>query len=79
MYKKHELLIGFIFSNNIFRHIRIFWKILKKKKKKMKMPELSRSVSPIKKEVKRSKLAWTTTTKTEDNFKIWMEKKFLSS
>ena len=43
------------------------------------MPELSRSVSPIKKEVKRSKLAWTTTTKTEDNFKIWMEKKFLSS
>ena len=24
MYKKHDLLIGFIFSNNIFRHLRIF-------------------------------------------------------
>ena len=60
MYKKHELIIGFIFWNNIFRHMRIFWKLLKKEKK---MVESSRSISPIKKKVKRSKLAWTTTTK----------------
>ena len=48
-----------IFWNNIFR--RIFWKILKK----MKMAESSRSLlSPIKKKVKRSKLAGMVTTKT---------------
>ena len=52
---------GFIFRNNIFRHIRIFPKILKKK---MKMAEPPRSISPIKKKAKRSKLAGTTTTKT---------------
>ena len=61
MYKKYELMIGFIFRNNIFRHIRIFPKILKKK---MKMAEPPRSISPIKKKAKRSKLAGTTTTKT---------------
>ena len=59
--KKHEHIIEtkFIFWNNIFRHIRIFWKILKK----MKMAESSKSLSPIKKKVKRSKQARTTTTK----------------
>ena len=60
MYKKYELMIGFIFRNNIFRHIRIFPKILKK----MKMAEPPRSISPIMKKAKRSKLAGTTTTKT---------------
>ena len=30
MYKKLELIIGFIFLNNIFRHMQIFQKILKK-------------------------------------------------
>ena len=59
MYKKYELMIGFIFRNNIFRHIRIFPKILKK----MKITESPRfySPSPIKKKAKRSKLAGTTT------------------
>ena len=55
-YKKYELIIGFSFWNNIFRHIRIFWKILKK----IKIAESSRSISPIKKKVKRSKVAGTT-------------------
>ena len=32
MYKKLELIIGFIFLNNIFRHMQIFQKILKKRK-----------------------------------------------
>ena len=55
----NELLIDFIFWNNIFRWI--FWKI----PKKMKMAESSRSLlSPIKKKVKRSKLAGMVTTKT---------------
>ena len=45
----------------------------------MKMAESSRSISAIKKKIKRSKLAETTTLKFEwttlkDNFKIWMEK-----
>ena len=58
---KHEHIIEtkFIFWNDIFWHIRIFWKILKK----MKMAESSRSFSPIKK-VKCSKLARTATIKT---------------
>ena len=43
----------------------------------MKMPESSRSYSPIKKKVKRSKLARTATTKT--TLKCEWKKKFLSS
>ena len=70
MYKKHELIIGFIFWNNIFRHLRIFWKILKK----MKMEESSRSLSSNKKEVKRSKLVVTANTKTV--FKSEWKKEF---
>ena len=53
MYKKHELIIGFIFWNNIFgpifRHIQIFWRKLKK----IKIAESLRSISPIKKNIKR--------------------------
>ena len=46
-------------------------------KKKIKTAESSRSISPIKKKAKRSKMAGTTTTKT--TFKSEWKNKFLSS
>ena len=60
MYKKHELIIGFIFWNNFFKK-----NLLKKPPKNpQKTAESSRSISPIKKNVKHSKMAGTTTTNT---------------
>ena len=62
MYKKHELIIGFIFWN---KHFETYANLLKNTQKttttkKIKMAESSRSISPIKKKVKRSKLAGMT-------------------
>ena len=56
MYKKHELIIGFIFWNYIFRLHESFEKYSKKKK----IAESLRSISPIKKKVKHSKTTKTT-------------------
>ena len=72
MYKKHELIIGFIFRSKIFRHLRSF-----KKYSKNEMADSSRSLSPNKKKVKLSKMAGMATTKTA--FKSEWKKNFLSS
>ena len=58
-YKKHELITGFIFA--IFLDI---YESFEKYSKRIKISESSRSISPIKKKIKRSEMAGTTTTKT---------------
>ena len=60
MYKKHEPVIGFIFETTFLN----IYESFEKYSKKIKIAELSRSISPVKKKVKRSKMAGTTTTKT---------------
>ena len=59
MYKKHELMTVLIFRNNIFRHIGTNLSKNTYSKKKKKMAESPRSISPIKKKAKHSKLFQT--------------------
>ena len=52
MYKKHELIIDFIFWNDIW-----YETFEKYSKQNLKLAESSKSLSPDKKKLKRSKLA----------------------
>ena len=61
MYKKHELIIGFIFLTTF---LDIYESFEKYSKQNLKMAETLRSLSPNKKKVKPSKLATALTTKT---------------
>ena len=60
MYKKHELTIGLIFETTFLD----IHKSFEKYSKRIKIAESSRSISPIKKKIKRSEVAGRTTTKT---------------
>ena len=59
MYKKHELITGFIFATTFLDVYESF----EKYSKRIKIAESSRSISPIKKKIKRSEMAGTPTTK----------------
>ena len=72
MHKRHELNWLYFLK----QHFQTYMNLLKNTQK-MKMAESSRSISPIKKKVKRCKLAGTTSTKTI--FKLNRKKDFLSS
>ena len=60
MYEKHELIIGLIFETPFLD----IHKSFEKYSKRIKIAESSRSISPIKKKIKRSEVAGRTTTKT---------------
>ena len=60
MCKKRELIIGFIFETTFLDIYESFGKY----SIRIKIAESSRSISPIKKKIKRSEMAGTTTTKT---------------